>query len=308
MNKFGHPFGVSGDEGSGGSGGSQDLNDVMRNSGIGGATARSMVITNGTVDPIDTSNAFSIIENLTDADLSSRYTGFNVSLDALTTVGGGFYQGFSVNQTVNNASTGNINSMSGFYILVSPASDVDISTVYGGIIDVDILGSGAYDDVVGLGIYSLQESSAVVGNNSGLMISTGADGGTTIVTNKTIDIGSPRDNGLIANNYGLYIANQATIGGNTWAIKTGTGLVELGDSLKVAGNLGFYGTTPIAKQTSGANLTNSVTSGGTDDTIADFTNLTVYATDAATIRNDIYQLARKVKQINDALRAYGLLT
>lgn len=72
--------------------------------------------------------------------------------------------------------------------------------------------------------------------------------------------------------------------------------------------VGFMGATPVVRQTSAANLTNSVTSGGTDDTIADFTNLTVYATDAAAIRNDIYQLARKLKQVNDALRLYGLLS
>jgi len=74
------------------------------------------------------------------------------------------------------------------------------------------------------------------------------------------------------------------------------------------GNIGFFGKSPTAQQASGANLTNNVTSGGTTDTIADFTSLVVYATDAAVIRNDIFQLARKVKQINDALRLYGLLT
>jgi hypothetical protein len=70
---------------------------------------------------------------------------------------------------------------------------------------------------------------------------------------------------------------------------------------------GFFGVSAV-QQVSGANLTNNVTVGGVNDTIADFTSLTVYATDAAAIRNDIYQLARKVKQINDGLRAYGLLT
>lgn len=73
---------------------------------------------------------------------------------------------------------------------------------------------------------------------------------------------------------------------------------------------GTYGvftkvTAPAAQQTSGANVTNNVTSGGTDDTIANYTDLTVYANDAAAIRNDIYQLARKVKQINDGLRLIG---
>jgi len=62
------------------------------------------------------------------------------------------------------------------------------------------------------------------------------------------------------------------------------------------------------KQASAADLTNSVTAGGTTDTIANFTDLTTYANSAAAIHNDIYQLARKLKQVNDALRAYGLLT
>lgn len=74
------------------------------------------------------------------------------------------------------------------------------------------------------------------------------------------------------------------------------------------GKLGFFGATSQTQQTSGANLTNNVTSGGTNDTIANFTDLTTYANDAATIRNDIYQLARKLKQINDGLRTYGLFT
>ena len=92
---------------------------------------------------------------------------------------------------------------------------------------------------------------------------------------------------------GLEIAN---VGTGQIAFQTGTG------------KLGFHGVTAVAQQTSGANLTNNVTVGGTDDTIADFTSLTVYATDAAAIRNDVYQLARKLKQVNDALRLYGFLT
>lgn len=78
-----------------------------------------------------------------------------------------------------------------------------------------------------------------------------------------------------------------------------------------AGLLGFFPTVaaaPVVQQTSGANLTNNVTSGGTDDTIANFTDLTTYANDAAAIRNDIYQIARKLKQLNDGLRTYGLFT
>jgi len=72
--------------------------------------------------------------------------------------------------------------------------------------------------------------------------------------------------------------------------------------------LGFFATAPVIKQTRGATLTNNVTAGGTTDQIDDFGSLAVYATDAATIRNDIYQLARALRQHDVALRAYGLLT
>ncbi len=72
--------------------------------------------------------------------------------------------------------------------------------------------------------------------------------------------------------------------------------------------IGFFNKTPVVQQVDGAALTNNVTSGGTTDTIANFTDLSTYATDAATIRNDIYQLARKVKIIGDALRTFGLLS
>ena len=72
--------------------------------------------------------------------------------------------------------------------------------------------------------------------------------------------------------------------------------------------IGFLGTAPVSQQTSAANLTNNVTAGGTNDTIANFTDLSTYANDAAAIRNDIYQLSRKLKQVNDALRLFGLLS
>lgn len=75
-----------------------------------------------------------------------------------------------------------------------------------------------------------------------------------------------------------------------------------------AARIGFLGASAAVRQTSGANLTNSVTSGGTDDTISNWTDLTTYATDAAAIRNAVYQLARKLKQINDGLRTLGLFT
>ncbi len=87
--------------------------------------------------------------------------------------------------------------------------------------------------------------------------------------------------------------------GTTTGTKIGTAVTE---------KLGFYNAAPVVQQTDGAALTNNVTAGGTTDTIANFTDLTIYTNDAATIRNDIYQLARKLKIVDDALRTYGLLS
>ena len=72
--------------------------------------------------------------------------------------------------------------------------------------------------------------------------------------------------------------------------------------------IGFWNTTPVIQQTNGVNLTNNVASGGSDDTIANYTDLTTYANDAGAIRNNIYQLARKLKIVNDALRIIGIMS
>lgn len=70
--------------------------------------------------------------------------------------------------------------------------------------------------------------------------------------------------------------------------------------------IGFFGATGATRVTQGA-ITNSVTSGGTTGTIADYSSLSVYATDAATIRNNIYQLSLALANVTAALRSYGLL-
>lgn len=71
--------------------------------------------------------------------------------------------------------------------------------------------------------------------------------------------------------------------------------------------IGFLGAAAVVRQASAA-LTNNIVASGTTDQFDDFTNLSVYATDAAAIHADIYQLARKMKVIDDALRVYGFLT
>lgn len=87
-------------------------------------------------------------------------------------------------------------------------------------------------------------------------------------------------------------------------IATGTG-TEIGTG--ATQKIGFWGATPVVQPTgAGADLTNNVTVGGTSNTIADYTDLTTYATDAAAIRNNIHQLARSLKFLQDSLRLMGL--
>lgn len=117
----------------------------------------------------------------------------------------------------------------------------------------------------------------------------------------TIPIGSTTSTlRMTVDENGLTLADALNIiTGTTTGMKIGTAINQ---------KIGFFNATPVVQQTDGAGLTNNVTSGGSTDVIADFTSLTTYATDAAAIRNDIYQLARKVKIVDDALRTYGLLS
>jgi hypothetical protein len=94
---------------------------------------------------------------------------------------------------------------------------------------------------------------------------------------------------------------------------TATGASTIGSGAGVAtavgnatGTLGFFGSAGATKVSQGA-ITNSVTAGGSTGTIANYTDLTVYANDAAAIRNDIYQLSLALANVVGALRSYGLL-
>lgn len=89
---------------------------------------------------------------------------------------------------------------------------------------------------------------------------------------------------------------------------TVNGTEALRADFNVAVRLGVFGVAPAVRQAGVENITNSVTAGGVDGTIANYTDLVTYANDAAAIRNDIYQLARSLAQAKNALRLYGWLT
>ena len=93
--------------------------------------------------------------------------------------------------------------------------------------------------------------------------------------------------------------------GRNIQLATGTG-TKIGTG--TGERIGFFNATPVVRVTLGANLTNNVTSGGDNNTIANYTDLNTYANDAGAIRNDIYQLARSMKLIQDGVRSLGLFS
>lgn len=105
---------------------------------------------------------------------------------------------------------------------------------------------------------------------------------------------------------GDFHAKRAVLG--TDAAMPASTSIYLNAAVKVNANIGFYNKAPIAQPTQGATLTNNVTSGGTANQLDNFTSLVVYATDAAAIRNDIYQMGQTLKTVVDALRSLGLLS
>lgn len=126
---------------------------------------------------------------------------------------------------------------------------------------------------------------------------------TKIVTPLTLktNLTTPPAIGGTTPNTGAFSVLTST--GNT-TLASGTGsATKLGNA---TGTLGFFGATGATKVTQGA-ITNSVTAGGVTGTIADYSDLTVYANDAAAIRNDIYQLSLALSNVVGALRSYGLL-
>lgn len=101
----------------------------------------------------------------------------------------------------------------------------------------------------------------------------------------------------------------ATNGGNV-ILKGGVangagspGSIKIGSS--VTEKIGFFNATPILQPSVNTILVNNVTSGGTVSIIADYSSLSVYATDAATIRNNFFRMAEKILKLETALRNFG---
>lgn len=213
---------------------------------------------------------------------AATFNGGSVNIDAGSAGGGGgsvaglVQIGTAANTTaVNIGGTANTNF----------AGDVDFSTGANIINDFNFKGTANHTirvaNSAGAGFtLNILGGNASSGNNGGFV---------------NIDAGSSDETG----------------GAVKGSVQIGTGAATHAVRLCGTAKLSFFGATDQAQQTSGANLTNNVTAGGTDNTVDDVVAAAVIITNAAdftTTRNAIYQLARKLKQVNDALRAYGLLT
>lgn len=114
-------------------------------------------------------------------------------------------------------------------------------------------------------------------------------GASTVTSAATVSIDAAPTagtNATITNSYALWVQAGATL---------------------LGGAFGCNGASPASLQTS-VLLTNNVTSGGSANTIANFTDLTVYANDSNAIRNDIYQLSQKINEMNAVLRTFGFVS
>ena len=136
-----------------------------------------------------------------------------------------------------------------------------------------------------------------VPSGGGLQIDTAGNSYDILLNGSTIKLYPGNVATLDINSGGLTLADAKNIIVNaTTGTKIGTATTQ---------KIGLWNAAPVVQQVGGVTLTNNVTAGGTTNQLDDFTSLTIYATDAAAIRNNIYQLGRKLKLVTDLLRTIG---
>lgn len=243
-----------------------------------------------------------------------------------TTVTGNFTTTGGVLSIYGTGGTCQIGATGGSAFLINSTGVVGISTIGG---NVQIAGwSGgnyaqleSYGGVIGMRV---EGSSGNVefgpGNNVTVTFSSPIVGDLDFVkeTTHVIRVRTSTTAATAGGALQIQSGNGNGAAGGAMSVDVGTGTsaatLSLGNSnageiligrASASSKIGFFGAAAVIQQTVGA-VTNSVTAGGVDGTIADFTDLAVYANDSATIRNDIYQLARSVAQLATAVRNLGL--
>jgi len=141
----------------------------------------------------------------------------------------------------------------------------DQAGVYGALIYAKPGGDVVLGSIHGLEVQAQCDGSVTVTKMSALHIFEGGPQlGCTATDYNGIEVESPNHafGGTLTNAIGLHILDYSGSGSfasNNWAIKVEKGLVELGDALKVVGNIGFFNHAPAAKPTvTGAKLPSDV--------------------------------------------------
>lgn len=90
------------------------------------------------------------------------------------------------------------------------------------------------------------------------------------------------------------------------ATSAGSRIVQLDTVDFILGGVGksgaFFGGAPVPRQILGGTIVNNIAAGGTLRQLDTFAG-GFYATDAATIRNDLYQLGEQVRRLSTGVRA-----
>jgi hypothetical protein len=136
----------------------------------------------------------SALSSVVEDNTVNAFSALYGSLESRHTSGGRTFVG--IEGDAYQTTAGNVNGMAG----VSGFAKASAGTV------IDLAGAGSF--------FGVEVAGATVTNAYGLYADSNV-----------------RSSGTLTNNYGLFIADQAGVGTNNWAIKTGTGQVQFGDAL-----------------------------------------------------------------------------
>lgn len=212
----------------------------------------------------------------------------------------------SILAVVNNATTGLLVQYHGGVNISQIASAALASTPAHGIV---FTGAAHTAQAAGLELYDLQingartvqfATGAITAQRSSYFQAAtyGFVGASTISDCATMALSGPPTAGTNATFTRTY----------TFWVQSGLSQFDGNTLLGASGSsIGFFGTTPTTRAAIAA-LTNNITSGGSTDTLTNWTDLTIYANDAAAIRNCAYQTGLKLAALVTELRAKGFVS
>lgn len=186
----------------------------------------------------------------------------------------------------------------------SPATVAGAAPSVGGLINITAGAGGTANDQAGARGGLINITAGLGGNSGTTGAGAAAKGGTVTIRGGNAGVnggGGDASGGEVIIDGGTRSGAGGVIG-QVWISTVSNGITLIGSA---TGKVGFLGAPAIGPQACQA-ITNAVTAGGVNGTIANFTDLNTYSVDAPTIRDDIYQLARALGQVSSLLVQFGL--